>query len=85
MNVLTYARSYSTPGDLIAEDAVRFVDAVTKQLIQFPLSTARKNSLLSTLLDGTVVGNWSTYSPGADTRLQKFFKALMRLPEFQLS
>ncbi len=80
MNVLTYARGYPS-----SENAVQFVEDVTKQLIQFPLSQARKDSLLSTMLDGTVAGNWSTYSPGADTRLQKFFKALMRLPEFQLS
>ena len=80
MNVLTYVRSYPS-----SENAIQFVEDVTKQLIQFPLSQARKDSLLSTMLDGTVVGNWSTYSPGADTRLQKFFKALMRLPEFQLS
>ena len=80
MDVLTYARSYPS-----SEDAVQFIEDVSKQLIQFPLSQARKDSLLSTLLDGTTVGNWSTYSPGADTRLQKFFKALMRLPEFQLS
>lgn len=80
MNVLAYSRSYPS-----SENAVQFVEDVTKQLIQFPLSQARKDSLLSTMLDGTVAGNWSTYSPGADTRLQKFFKALMRLPEFQLS
>ena len=80
MNVLTYARSYPS-----SENAVQFVEDVTKQLIQFPLSQARKDSLLSTMLDGTAVANWTTYSPGADTRLQKFFKALMRLPEFQLS
>jgi uncharacterized protein (DUF1800 family) len=80
MNVLTYSRSYPS-----SENAVQFVEDVTKQLIQFPLSQARKDSLLSTMLDGTVAGNWSTYSLGADTRLQKFFKALMRLPESQLS
>ena len=80
MNVLVYARSYPS-----SENAVQFIEDVAKQLIQFPLSQARKDSLLSTMLDGTAVGNWTTYSPGADTRLQKFFKALMRLPEFQLS
>ena len=84
MDVLTYARSYPS-GQAGHENAVQFVEDVTKQLIQFPLSQARKDSLLSTMLDGTAVANWTTYSPGADTRLQKFFKALMRLPEFQLS
>ncbi len=77
---LAYARTYSS-----SENAVQFIDDVTKVLIQFPLSQIRKDELLAALLDGTVVQNWSTYSSGASTRLDKFFKALMRLPEFQLS
>lgn len=80
IDVLSYARSYSS-----SEDAVQFINDVTKVLIQFPLSQARKDFLLSALLDGTAVQNWSTYSTGASTRLAKFFTALMRLPEFQLS
>lgn len=80
MDVVTYARTY-----LSSEQAVQFIEDVTKQLIQFPLSQARKDSLLSTMLDGAAVYDWSTYDPNAKTRLEKFFKALMRLPEFQLS
>ncbi|MEW6652444.1 MAG: DUF1800 domain-containing protein [Bacteroidota bacterium] len=80
IDVLTYARSYPS-----AENAVQFVEDVTKVLIQFPLSKTRKDFLLASLLDGTAVQNWSTHSPGASTRLAKFFTALMRLPEFQLS
>jgi uncharacterized protein (DUF1800 family) len=80
IDVLTYARSYPS-----AENAVQFVEDISKVLIQFPLSQARKDYLLASLLDGTAVQNWSTYSTGASTRLEKFFKALMRLPEFQLS
>lgn len=80
IDVLTYARSYPS-----AENAVQFVEDVTKVLIQYPLSQARKDFLLTSLLDGTTVQNWSTYSTGASTRLGKFFTALMRLPEFQLS
>jgi len=80
MDVLTYARSFPS-----SEQADQFVNDVTKQLIQFPLSQARIDSLLSTMLDGSTIYDWSTYSVGAATRLEKFFKALMRLPEFQLS
>jgi len=80
LDALTYARSYSS-----SEQAVQFIEDVTKQLIQFPLSQARKDSLLSIMLDGSAVYDWSTYSVGASTRLEKLFKALMRLPEFQLS
>ncbi len=79
-DVVAYARSFQS-----SENAVQLVEDVTKQLIQFPLSKARKDSLLSTLLDGAAVYDWSTYDPQSKTRLEKFFKALMRLPEFQLS
>lgn len=79
-DVVAYARSFSS-----SEKSVQFVEEVTKQLIQFPLSQARKDFLLATLLDGAAVYDWSTYDPQAKTRLEKFFKALMRLPEFQLS
>lgn len=80
IDVLTYARSYPS-----SENAVQFVQDVTNVLIQYPLSQARKDFLLTSLLDGTTAQNWSTYSTGASTRLGKFFTALMRLPEFQLS
>jgi uncharacterized protein (DUF1800 family) len=85
MDVIAYARSFNSPGNPVSENAIQFVEAVTKQLIQFPLSQARKDTLLSIMLDGSAVYDWSTYSTGASTRLEKFFKALMRLPEFQLS
>jgi len=80
MDVIAFSRTFPS-----SEQAVQFVEDVTKVLIQFPLSQARKDSLLATLLDGAAVYDWSTYSTGASTRLEKFFKALMRLPEFQLS
>lgn len=77
--LLEYARTYPS-----SENAVNFVNDVTQQFIRFPLSQTRKEYLLNTLLDGTTVNNWSTYEPQATSRLEKFFKALMRLPEFQL-
>lgn len=79
-NLLTYARSYSS-----SENAVNFINDVASQFIRIPLTQSRKDYLLTTMLDGTTVNNWSTYEPQAATRLEKFFKALMRLPEFQLS
>lgn len=79
VDVLTFARSFPS-----AEDAVTFVDDVTKLLIQFPLSNNRKEFLLQTLLDGSSVYDWSTYNPEAESRLKKFFMALLRLPEYQL-
>jgi uncharacterized protein (DUF1800 family) len=76
---LSYARSYAS-----AEDATRFVSDVSSYVIQFPLSKARKDFLLETLLSGTIVSNWSTFTPMADTRIANFIKALLRLPEYQL-
>lgn len=80
IDALTYARTYAN-----SEDAVKFINDVTAQLIQFPLSDQRKSQLLATLLDGAAVYDWSTYDNSSLSRLQKFFIALTRLPEFQLS
>jgi len=80
MDVLAFAKSFSS-----SEQAIQFIEDVTKLLIRFPLSQTRKDYLLATLLDGAAVYDWSTNDPQAKTRLEKFFKALMRLPEFQLS
>ena len=80
VDVVAYARTYSS-----SEKAVDFVNDVTAQLIQFPLSQTRKDELLQTMLDGAAVYDWSTYDPQAASRLSKFFKVLMRLPEYQLS
>jgi len=80
---LNYARTF--PSAITNVNAVQFIEDVTKVLIPYPISQARKDYLLETMLDGTAVENWSTYSTGASTRLDKLFKALMRLPEYQLS
>jgi len=79
LDPLTYARSFVN-----AEKAVEFVDELVALSLRFPLSDVRKKFLLDTLLDGTIIMNWSTYTAGADTRINKFLKALMRLPEYQL-
>lgn len=80
VDVIKYVRSFPS-----SESAVDFINDVTKQLLQFPASDQRKQELLSIMLDGAAVYDWSTYDTAAAARLQKFFKALMRLPEFQLS
>jgi hypothetical protein len=49
------------------------------------LSENRKEYLLNTLLDGAEVYDWSTADPQAENRLKMFFKALMRLSEYQLT
>ncbi|OVE79081.1 hypothetical protein BVY01_03515 [bacterium I07] len=80
VDVLGFAREFPS-----SENAEEFVNEVTQSLIQFPISETRIQSLLETLLDGAAPYDWSTYDPQAESRLQKFFMALMRLPEFQLS
>ena len=67
-----------------SEKAVEFVDDVCLLFLAFPPTVKKKAFLLETLLGGTIVKNWSTYTPGANVNLQQFFKAVMRLPEFQL-
>lgn len=77
---LDYARSYKS-----SEDAELFVkDVVGLMLVTMPAPTKQKQ-LLDTLLDGTIVANWSTNTPMADLRIQKLLKAVMRLPEYQLT
>jgi uncharacterized protein (DUF1800 family) len=68
-----------------AEDAIQLIDDIAKIFLQFPLSENRKQYLLDTLLDGAEVYDWSTSDPLAEDRLKLFFKALMRLSEYQLS
>lgn len=80
VDIVDYARSFPS-----SEDAEQFVEDVTKALIHFPLSTERKAFLLETLLDGSALYEWTTYHVQAYTRIRKFLKALMRLPEYQLS
>lgn len=80
VDVLPFARSFSS-----SENAIQFVEDTVKLLVPYPLSQIRKDSLLLILLDGTAVENWSTNSTNAAKRLENYFKALMRLPEYQLS
>jgi hypothetical protein len=68
-----------------AEKPKEFVEEMVKLFIRFPLTEARKAFLLEVLLDGTIAANWSTYTPNADARINKFLKAMMRLPEYQLA
>lgn len=80
INLVDYARTFPDP-----ENAVALVNDVAKIFIQFPLSQKRIEYLLETLLDGAEVYDWSTFDPQAENRLKLFFKALMRLSEYQLS
>ena len=80
IDLVEYARSFPS-----AEDAVQLIDDISKIFLQYPLSENRKEYLLTTLLDGAEVYDWSTNDPQAEGRLKLFFKALMRLSEYQLS
>jgi uncharacterized protein (DUF1800 family) len=80
LNLVEYARTFSS-----AEDAVQLIADISKIFLQYPLSDNRKEYLLTTLLDGAEVYDWSTSDPQAENRLKLFFKALMRLSEYQLS
>jgi uncharacterized protein (DUF1800 family) len=80
LNLVEYARTFHS-----AEDAVQLIDDISKIFLQYPLSENRKEYLLNTLLDGAEVYDWSTADPQAENRLKMFFKALMRLSEYQLS
>jgi hypothetical protein len=80
LNLVEYARTFPNP-----EDAVQLIDDISRIFLQYPLSENRREYLLNTLLDGAEVYDWSTNDPLAENRLKLFFKALMRLSEYQLS
>jgi hypothetical protein len=80
LNFVEYVQTFSS-----SEDAIQLIDDLAKIFLQFPLSENRKEYLLNTLLDGAEVYDWSTSDPQAENRLKLFFKALMRLSEYQLS
>ena len=80
LNLVEYVQTFNS-----SEDAVQLIDDLAKIFLQFPLSENRKEYLLNTLLDGAAVYDWSTNDPEAENRLKLFFKALMRLSEYQLS
>jgi len=79
-DVVAYAKTF--PG---SENPSQFVSEVAEVMLNFELSESRKEMLVQALLDGSAVYDWSTSDPQADSRLRGFFKALMRLPEYQLS
>ena len=80
LNIIEYARSYES-----AENAQQFVEDATKVFLQYTITENRKEYLLEILLDGAEVYDWSTYNENAEARLVEFFKALLRLSEYQLS
>ena len=80
LNLVEYVRTFSS-----SEDAVQLIEDLCKIFLQYSPSENRKEYLLNTLLDGAEVYDWSTNDPQAENRLKLFFKALMRLSEYQLS
>ncbi|MEE9431705.1 MAG: DUF1800 domain-containing protein [Melioribacteraceae bacterium] len=79
VNIIEFARTFSC-----SEEAEQFVTDVIDYLFLFPINQNTKDRMLQTLLDGSVKEDWSTHNNGAEARLIKFFKALTRLPEYQL-
>lgn len=80
LDPLAFARTFPN-----SEKAALFVNDVIDALVLFPLSPTKRQFLLDTMLDGTIAANWSTFTPQADARINKLLKAIMRLPEYQLS
>ena len=79
INIVEFARTFQS-----SENAEQFVDEMIGLYLQFPISENRRQFLLDTLLDGSAVYDWSTHNENSEKRLESFFKALFRLPEYQL-
>ncbi|MFN8357342.1 MAG: DUF1800 domain-containing protein [Spirosomataceae bacterium] len=83
---IDYVRSFNDKvNPQLSEDAVKLVDELSTIYLPYVISDKRKKFLLDNLLDGTTIANWSTNTPMAEARIQKFLKAMLRLPEFQLT
>ena len=79
-DIVDFARGFSS-----SENALQFIDDITKIFFAYELSENRKQYLLDTLLDGAELYDWSTYNENSKARLESFFKNLCRLPEYQLT
>ena len=85
VNTINYAKSFNTKSaGEISEDALKLVEQIADTFFQIGISAKKKDFLLQTLLDGTILSNWSTSTPMADARIQKLLRAVMRSAEFQL-
>lgn len=79
LNPVTIAEAMTEPNN-----AIQLIDDLADYYLAVPLETRHKEYLQSILLEGAEVYDFSLYSTGADARVARTLKALMRLPEFQL-
>ncbi len=80
VDVLQFARQFASHNQ-----ARQFVRDVARFLLAFPLSAEQEEGLLQELLQGAAEYEWSLDAPNADARLRLLLKAIVRLPEYQLT
>ncbi len=65
--------------------ARQFVRDVARFLLPFPLAAEQEEVLLQELLQGAAEYEWSIDAPNAEARIRLLLKAIVRLPEYQLT
>ncbi len=79
LNPITFAMQFPSPND-----AVALVNNIAAHLIALSTSTARRQMLLETLLQGIEVYDWNINDPQSPARLEGLLKVICRMAEYQL-
>jgi uncharacterized protein (DUF1800 family) len=77
---IAFARKF--PGHNSARE---FVAQVARFLLAYPITAEQQEALLQELLQGAPEYEWNLNAPNADVRIRLLLKAIVRMPEFQLT
>lgn len=80
VDVLGFASQFASRGQ-----ARPFVREIARFLLAYPITAEQEEWLLSELLQGTPEYEWDPEAPNADVRIRLLLKAVVRLPEYQLT
>lgn len=78
-NPITFAMQFPSPNN-----ALLLLNDITAHLIALPVSNARQQMLLETLLQGIELYDWNISDPQAPSRIEGLLKVIFRMAEYQL-
>ncbi len=79
-DALAFARQFASHNT-----ARQFVRDVARLMLAYPITEEQEEWLLAELLQGAPEYEWSLDAPNADARIRLLLKAIVRLPEYQLT
>ncbi|MCS6966099.1 MAG: DUF1800 domain-containing protein [Candidatus Kapabacteria bacterium] len=80
VDALGFARRFASHNQ-----ARQFVRDVARFLLAYPITKEQEDWLFAELLQGSPEYEWSIAAPNADARIRLLLKAIVRLPEYQLT